>query len=410
MWNMYGGLGSLIMRNRNDGDNSVEILVSCKEPEYIMNILKDEPVLAKFFDIMLEESKKIDNIDINNIERELQRKLKLQADRVKQIETLKEELRNTGIDINEFSKRGIYVGVAPDGKYLKPIGKNGEYALQKRYFSLKYNETSLEEEWFKPENRENNPFEEGYNKWLEKMNEENIVDIDKELKKLSKENHKWFRRCMGIFGTELDSKRYDESYAKWKKLNDLKEEGENLKRDKENLDKMTVEQKEKIYEIFKITKECEVTGKEIDLEHQIYLAITKNTSNVTSKVEVDIKRRKWSRVFKNLIEKRGITEDVLDNVDSILSEFGLGYTKYNVPYKVYEKDEDYDEEEISDKYDIEEYRVILGYLEERKDKIVAKSNERKKVACDLLKSKIGSKNNKKVKKVEKVNEKVEIDE
>ena len=350
------------------------------EYEYIMGIIKDDPVLKNFFEIIVDEGKKIDEIDAEKVRKKIEEKIRVQDERVKKIELLEKEIRESGLEIEEDVNYydSVTVGIPVSETYKSPIDNNWKYVLVKRDFGLVYNGTKLYKSYFEPEKRDINPFENDYNDWFN-----NNTNIDEEIQKLEKKIKK-LENKLGRRIIYKEDEKIDELKDLKNRYSNLlydKKRGEELKRDKENFDKITPEQKEKIYEFYKLAEECKKTGKEIDIEKNIYLKITKNEEHYYSDGEFTEKRKKWQRTIKRLKESGEITEEMLDAVDTIFSEEGLGYEKYS---------EGISEYDMTYKGFSEDFKMLISwYLKERKENIYSKVAERKRVAYKVLEDKCG---------------------
>lgn len=351
------------------------------EFEYTIGIIKDDPVLKNFFEIIVNEGKIIDEIDAEKVRKKTEERIRIQDKKVKKMELLKKEIRELGLEITEdktYCYKNAIVAIPVSYNYESDIDDKLKYALTKISLGLEYNGTKLDESYFVPEKRDINPFEKYYNDWIDsnKNIDEKIQELEKEIEKLENK-----------LGKKLIYKE-EEKKDKLKKLkkeySDLlyeKKRGEQLKRDKENFDKITPEQKEKIYEYYKLAEECIKAGREIELEKKIYCKIINNEGYYYADKKFIEKRKKWQRTMKRLKERGEITEEMIDAVDTILSEEGLGYEKYS---------EGISEGEMGYKGFSENLTMVVEcYLKERKENIYSKSAKRKKAAYKILGDRCG---------------------
>lgn len=343
--------------------------------EYLNKVVAEDPLLTAFFQAIEKKGDEIDDLDAEVIRKDVEEKLKAQAERVTKIKKIKDELAEAGIEFSDTTTcYGVTVGVKVTESYKSAFGNKGEYAQDTVYFPTTLDGLELKKEWFAPENREKNPFEDEYNNWTEKYKnlDEKIAFLEKEIKKYERKvKH-------AIFGVEKKEYTLENLKSELKSAEYYKREGIKLKRNKEIFDRLTPENKEKIYEYFEVVDECKEEGKDLSEKVKKYEAIkgSRYSYYSTGKRASAKERNKWQRTIDVLIANGELSEELLDAVDTIISEEDFGYEKYSDGLSEYD---------MSNKGFSENFRsAIAWYAETRKERIGLKALHRKEAAYKAL--------------------------
>lgn len=348
------------------------------ELEHFYRVVADDPILAAFFQAIEKKGDEIDAKDAEEVRKRIEIGLKEQAERVDKLEATRKEIKDLGLDVSYIPNYGPYITVGE--KVLesgnRAFGEKGEYAKVSKNFKLKYDGIILSEAWFRPENRDINPFDEIYENWCERNSDldARIAEKKAEVKRQEK---------VVKYGLLKKYERQDELDKLRKELEKFeseKRDGEEIKRKKDAFAKITPEQKEKIHEYYQLVAECSEKGKEIDEDVREYNEIKRLNSGYYSysynKKASAEERNKWSRAVDELIAEGELSEELLDAVDTIISEENIGYEKYS---------DGYDSYQMSSKGYSEKYRgAISWFIKTRREKIALKALQRKENAYKAL--------------------------
>ena len=128
---------------------------------------------------------------------------------------------------------------------------------------------------------------------------------------------------------------------------------------------------------FEMVDECKEAGKEIDSDIEKYNQIKEvNYRYSYGRSKSETERNKWQRAMDTLIEDGEVSEELLDAIDTIISEENIGYQKYSEGKNSYTMQREGFSERFSS--------VIKWYLETRKEKILEKAIHRKEEAYKAL--------------------------
>ena len=367
-------------RKKNAPRNSSSSSYSSKEyseTEYFNMVVTDDPILTTFFKELERKGKEIDDKDAEEVRKVIEEKLKLQAGRVEKIDKIFEELKASGLDI-KLSKYSYYGAQVTVGKKvldagMSAFGEKGEYAETTRKFEIEYKGITLSREWFKGDGKKENPFETNYNAWLEENK-----DLDSEIAAQEEAIEKQERKYKhALFGK--DDKLYELVELK-RKLNQLKEEqarGEEIKRKRDVFAEITPKQKDQIEKYYELVDECKEQGKILDADIEKYKRVKGSYRGYYYSSDKDEEERnKWQRAMDSLAEDGEVSEELLDAIDTILSEENIGYKKYSEGKDSYTMEREGYSKDFS--------RVVAWYLEKRKEKIATKALHRKEEAYKAL--------------------------
>ena len=342
--------------------------------EYLGKVVADDPLLTAFFQALEKKGEEIDEQDAEVIRKEVEGKLKAQAERASKIKKIKEELSESGVTLTEnHSYYGTTIGVKVTETYRSAFGNKGEYAKDTIYFATTLDGLELKKEWFSPENRDKNPFDNEYNNWLQRHE-----GIDEKITKLEKEVKKYERKVkhavFGVYKKEntLERLKDELSSAKY-----YKREGEKLKHNKDVIDSLTPENREKLYKYFELVEECREESKDLNDRISAYEGIKGGRDYYgSSKRKSAADRNKWQRTIDALIADGELSEELLDAVDTIISEEDFGYEKYSEGLSEY----DMSRKGFSDNF----RSAIAWFAETRKERIALKALHRKEAAYKAL--------------------------
>lgn len=363
-------------RKKNAPRNSSSSSYSSKEyseTEYFNMVVTDDPILTTFFKELERKGKEIDDKDAEEVRKIIEEKLKLQAGRVEKIDKIFEEIKASGLDIksSEYSYYGSQVTV---GKKVLDAGKaafgeKGEYAETTRKFEIEYKGITLSREWFKGDRKKENPFDANYNAWLEENK-----DLDSEIAAKEEAIKKQERKYKyALFGR--DEKLYElvDLKRELKQLEEKRAHGEEIKRKRDAFAEITPKQKDQIEKYFELVDECKKQGKNLDTDIEKYKKV-KGIYRGCNKDEEE--RNKWQRAMDCLVEDGEVSEELLDAIDTILSEENIGYQKYSEGKDSYAMEREGYSRDFS--------KVVAWYLETRREKIATKALHRKEEAYKAL--------------------------
>lgn len=346
------------------------------EAEYLNMVVTEDPILATFFKELEKKGEQIDEKDAEEVRKVVEEKLKLQAERVEKIQRKFEEIKATGLDLGVADTYFAYkttVGEKVLDAGNRAFGEKGEYASVKRSFELVYKGIPLAREWFKGERKNTNPFEIQYNNWYEEHK-----DLDAEIKATEEAieaQEKKVKRA--IFGKEEKQDELQRLNTKIERLRSEKARGDELRAKRDTFAEITPEQKNLLDEYFDMVDECREKGKEVDADIEKYNQIKEVTYHYSyGRKKSEEERNKWQRALDGLIEDGEASEELLDAVDTIISEENIGYKKYSEGKDKYAMQR----EGYSEKFT----NLVAWYLETRREKIVTKILHRKEEAYKAL--------------------------
>ena len=346
------------------------------EAEYLNMIITEEPVLATFFKELEKKGAQIDEIDAEEVRKAVEEKLKLQAERAEKIQKKFEEIKNAGLDLSASDIYFAYrttVGEKVLDAGNRAFGDKGEYANVKKSFEIAYKGIPLAKEWFKGDKKKENPFESRYKKWCEEHKE-----LDGEIQSTEEAIKTQERKLkFAIFSKE---EKADELKRLKSKLESLRKEqayGEQLKGQMDTFAEITPKQKDLLEEYFDMVDECKEKGKDVDSDIEKYRQIKEVSYQYSyNRQKSEVERNKWQRAMDSLIEEGEASEELLDAIDTIISEENFGYKKYSEGKDKYAMQrEGYSERFIN---------LVAWYLETRRENIVTKVLHRKEEAYKAL--------------------------
>ena len=322
------------------------------ETEYFNLVVTEDPILTTFFKELEKKGQEIDEQDA-------------------------EEIKASGLDIklSEYSYYGSQVTVGEkvldSGK--RAFGEKGEYAESTRKFEIEYKGITLSREWFKGDRKKENPLEANYNSWLEENKDlESEIAAQEEAIKKQERKYKY-----ALFGR--DDKLYELADLK-KRLKQLEEQrahGEELKRKRDAFAEITPKQKDQIEKYYELVDECKEQGKSLDTDIEKYKRVKGiYRGYYYSNDKNEEERNKWQRAIDSLTEVGEVSEELLDAIDTIISEENIGYQKYSEGKDSYAMEREGYSREFSN--------VVAWYLETRREKIATKALHRKEEAYKAL--------------------------
>lgn len=366
-------------RRKQNAPNKSSSSYSSKEydeAEYLNMIITEDPVLVAFFKELEKKGAQIDEIDAEEVRKVVEEKLKIQAERVENIQKKFEEIKNSGLDLSATDTYFAYrttVGEKVLDAGSRAFGDKGEYANVKKSFEIAYKGISLAKEWFKGDKKKENPFEIRYNKWREEHKElDSEIQSTEEAIKIQERKLKF-----AIFGKEEKADELERLKSKLESLRKEQAYGEELKGQMDTFAEITPKQKELLEEYFDMVDECKEKGKEVDSAIEKYNQIKEVSYHYSySRQKSEAERNKWQRAMDSLIEEGEASEELLDAIDTIISEENIGYKKYSEGKDKYAMQrEGYSERFIN---------LVAWYLESRRENIVTKVLHRKEEAYKAL--------------------------
>ena len=346
------------------------------EAEYLNMVVTEDPVLATFFKELEKKGAQIDEIDAEEVRKVVEEKLKLQAERAERIQNKFEEIKNAGLEITPTDTYFAYkttVGEKVLDAKARAFGDKGEYASVKKSFELEYKGIALASEWFKGDKKKENPFEIRYNKWCEEHK-----DLDAEIQTTEEAIRVQERKVkFAIFGKEEKEEELERLKSKLERLRKEKAHGEELKGQMDTFAEITPKQRDLLEEYFDMVAECKEKGKEVDSDIEKYNQIKEVSYHYSyNRQKSEIERNKWQRALDGLIEDGEASEELLDAIDTIISEENIGYQKYSEGKDKYTMQREGFSESFSD--------LVAWYLETRKERIATKALHRKEAAYKAL--------------------------
>ena len=347
------------------------------EKQYFYKIVSDDPLLVAFFQAIEKKGAEIDVKDAEEIRKRVEVALKAQAERAEKIEEKKKELEELGL-VTEYTTSynfNITIGEKVLDSGRRAFGEKGEYAKVSKSFGLEHEGMVLVREWFKPENREVNPFDNRYEEWLRKHS-----DLDNQIAEKSYKVTRQERRVKyGLFDKDEKELVLNKLQKELEELEAKRAHGEEIKRERYEFAKITPEQKEKIHEYYELVAECAEKGREIDQDIKAYIDV-KGTERgyygSYNRQQSAKGRNKWERAIEELITEGELSEELLDAVDTIVSEENIGYERYS---------EGLDEYELRYKGLSDDFKDAVGwFIDTRREKIALKALHRREAAYKAL--------------------------
>lgn len=345
------------------------------ETEYFNLVVTEDPILTTFFKELEKKGQEIDEQDAEEVRKVIEEKLKLQAERAGRIQEKFEEIKKAGLDITEgdsfHDKITVGEKVLDAGKLA--FGNKGEYVNARKGFALEYKGIRLAREWFKGDKKQDNFYEIRYNQWYEEhKNLEDEIRSAEESIRLQERKVKF-----AIFGKEEKQYELEDLRSNLGRLRRIQEEGESLREKRDILADITPKQKDLIEEYFDMLEECKEAGKEVDKDIENYNQIKEVSYHYSyNRGKSEKERNKWQRALDTLIADGEVSEELLDAIDTIISEENIGYQKYSEGKDKYEMQREGYSERFSS--------VVSWYLETRRERIATKALHRKEEAYKAL--------------------------
>lgn len=346
------------------------------EAEYLNLVVTEDPILATFFKELEKKGEQIDALDAEEVRKVIEEKLKLQAERVEKIQKKFEEIKAAGLDVTSVDTYFAYrttVGEKVLDAGTRAFGDKGEYANVKKSFELEYKGISLAKEWFKGDKKKENPFEIRYNRWAEEHKDlDSEIQATEEAIKVQERKVKY-----AIFGKDEKEEELENLKSKLERLRKDQAHGEDLREKRDTFAEITPEQKDLLEEYFDMVTECKEKGKDVDSDIEKYNQIKEVSYHYSyNRQKSEKERNKWQRALDGLIEDGEASEELLDAIDTIISEENIGYQRYSEGKDSYAMQrEGYSERFTS---------LVAWYLETRRERIVTKALHRKEEAYKAL--------------------------
>ncbi len=346
------------------------------ETEYFNLVVTEDPILTTFFKELEKKGQEIDDLDAEEVRKTVEEKLKNQAQRVEKIQKSFEDIRKSGLDLTKADTYFAYrttVGEKVLESGSPAFGNKGEYASVKKSFELEYKGISLAREWFKGDRKKENPFEVRYNKWFEENKDlETNIEAKKEEIRIQERKVKF-----ALFGKEEKEEELERLKSKLQRLEEEKARGEAIRKSKDTFAEITPEQKDMIEKYFEMVDECKEAGQEVDTDIQKYNQIKEvNYHYSYNRDKSEAQRNKWQRAIDSLMADGEVSEELLDAIDTIISEENIGYKSYSEGKDKYAMQREGFSERFSN--------VVEWYLETRREKIAGKALQRKEEAYKAL--------------------------
>lgn len=346
------------------------------ETEYFNMVVTEDSILTAFFKELEKKGEEIDEKDAEEVRKTIEEKLKLQEERVEKITKAFDEIKASGLDVSLRDIR-FYDKTTVGEKVLvagsPAFGGKGEYANVRKAFELEYKGISLAREWFKGDMKKQNPFEIGYNKWCEENKGlEDEIEAQKEAIRVQERKVKF-----AVFGK--DEKEYELRRLKQnlEQLEKTQAYGEELRGKRDTFSEITPEQKDMLEKYFEMVDECKESGKDIDKDIENYNQIKEVSYHYSyNRAKSAEERNKWQRAMDSLMEEGEVSEELLDAIDTIISEENIGYKKYSEGKDRYAMQREGHSEKFSN--------LIAWYLETRRERIATKALHRKEEAYKAL--------------------------
>lgn len=364
-------------REQSPKSSSSHSSTTYSEMEYLYGVIAEDPALREVFQAIAKKGEEIDDMDAEAIRKEVEAGLKAQAEKGKKIEEKIKELAELGVvlevDKRPYNYDTVAMGVKVlDSEERSAFENKGEYAYKDKLYPKVFEGLLLKKDLFTPENRDHNPFESSYMSWKERN-----PDIDEQIRKAEKEVEKWERKLQSNWGDDYKKEqKLKIARGNLYSLKDRKEQGETYRVQYEAFAKLTPEQKDKIVEYLELLEDAQKSGKDVEANVKKYNAIYERAYYYSDTEKSIEERRKWPRAVEGLIEDGVLSEDLLDAVDSILSQEELGYEKYSEGLGYYSSANS----GLHKKF----RQVVDWYYGERKERILTKALQRKEAAYKAL--------------------------
>lgn len=366
-------------RKKKNAPNNSSSSYSSKEydeAEYFNMVITEDPILATFFKELEKKGEQIDEKDAEEVRKVIEEKLKLQAERAEKIQKKFEEMKAAGLEVRAVDTYFGYrttVGKKVLDAGSRALGNKGEYVNVKESFELEYKGISLAKEWFKGDKKKENPFEIRYNTWAEEHKELDIeIQATEEAIRVQERKVKF-----AIFGKEEKEEELESLKLKLERLRKEKVHGEELRGKMDTFAEITSKQKDLLEEYFDMVAECKEKGKEVDEDIEKYNQIKEVSYHYSyNRQKSEKERNKWQRALDGLIEDGEASEELLDAIDTIISEENIGYKKYSEGKDRY----DMQREGYSERFT----NLVAWYLETRRERIITKAIHRKEEAYKAL--------------------------
>ena len=323
------------------------------ENEYFNMVVTEDEVLTAFFDALEKKGKQIDDKDAEEVRKVVEEKLKLQAERVDEINKTLAEIKATGLELDTDQEEYFYYKTTVGRKVLDAcepaFGEKGEYAKVKKSFQLAYKGITLDRAWFRADRIDENPFEVRLTDW-----EQRNPNLDQEIQE----------KEVAIEAAE-------------KRLKEAKVDGEKIASQRDIYAEITPEQKALIAKYFDQVDVCKEAGKDVDKDIEKYTQIKGDSYRYSyNKAKSDTERNKWQRALDELIADGDASEELLDAIDTILSEEAIGYEKYSEGKDTYQMQREGHSETFT--------KLIGWYIDTRREKIATKGLDRREAAYAAL--------------------------
>ena len=347
------------------------------ENEYFNMVVTEDEVLTAFFDALEKKGKQIDDKDAEEVRKVVEEKLKLQAERVDEINKTLAEIKATGLELvtdqEEYFNYKTTVGRKVLDACEPAFGEKGEYAKVKKSFQLAYKGITLDRAWFRADRIDENPFEVRLTDW-----EQRNPNLDQEIQEKEVAIEAAEKRLKhAIFGKEEKQDELNKLKKELERLKEAKVDGEKIASQRDIYAEITPEQKALIAKYFDQVDVCKEAGKDVDKDIEKYTQIKGDSYRYSyNKAKSDTERNKWQRALDELIADGDASEELLDAIDTILSEEAIGYEKYSEGKDTYQMQREGHSETFT--------KLIGWYIDTRREKIATKGLDRREAAYAAL--------------------------
>lgn len=296
--------GKVVENARQRSYSSGPVRYSFKEHMYYK--AKYDPKLSSFFKVLGQYGQEIDKIDKERVVEEFQGLCHLYEEKEKEANERASELEEAGITISrDIKTEESYAPVkVEDGRGFAGVG---EYSYSdRRTFAIGFNGIKITSEMLSGKNE--NIYQQEYELW-QKEN----ADIDKNKIDLAKRLEDKKRRLkITVFNREKAKEEIAEIENELENVRTKISEGITKKEKMNIFNNLTEEQKKVISNYLEAINGCETIGK--DIREKIIESIN------LGRAETDIKRDKWQRAFDKMVEDGAVSQDIIDDIDSILRQ------------------------------------------------------------------------------------------
>lgn len=295
--------------------NSGEVVKSARQnlnhsiysfEEYMYYKIKNDPKLLSFFKLLGQYGKEIDKIDKEKVQEEFQKLCHLYEEKEKEVDERTSELEGIGITISTDIRTEEHCAPVrvEEGR---GFGGVGEYSYSSsKTFAIGFNGIKITSEMLS--GKDKSIYQEEYELW-QKQN----PDIDATESELAKKLEDKKRRLkITVFNREKAKEEIAEMERELESVRRKISEG-NAKKEKMNIfNNLTEDQKKAISNYLKVINSCETIGK--------YIREKISESIDLGQGRTDTERDKWQRALDKMIEDGVVSQEIIDEVNSTISQ------------------------------------------------------------------------------------------